>query len=957
MAHMQNENKEAQDDSFALNVPDKALAKAKNALIKWWPYFFIIIPILIVIIVRSQTIELTLLDEYAQTNVYNYYRSQIEGQIKQQYPNLPQENLQGLADEQLNNFLKSNKAQIEQQILGSAKQSKDFYQYESGSHSYPYMGDIDSYYWLRQARNIVEKGYNCDVVENRVCYDTYTLAPLKLRLGKTFHPYSIAVFYKILRAFNPDMTMMQGQILMATFYAVIVAILVYIMMLKLFGPLAALTSSTLISVSQIFLTRTLGGDNDNLIFPILVIFLAFEAFTANGWKKKAVFAALAGLAVGAYSFAWVGWWYLFDFIVIAVLVEYLAYFIKTCYHNKRLVVREFMRNEKTKSMIALLAPFVLFSVLSVGLISDFSALNNALFGPLGFTKIKVAANISTWPNVLTTVAEFNVASLSEVVNSAGGKWFFFFALLGFFLVICNSLKRIRQHWLMFFSSVAILYYLVTPSALQLQPVTYVLIFAVPILIGMYIIFRSEEEVDIKLAVLLFLWTASSIYAATKGVRFIFLLAPPIAVGIGIAFGTIHRILSRLIAKITRIPKSVVAIALFVVFSAYLINPVEAGIGTAKNYFPSVNDQWWNALTEIKSNSAEDAIINSWWDFGHWFKYIADRRVTLDGSSQNNPQLHWLGKLLLTSNEKEAVGILRMLDCGGNKAFNEIDKRKNSAPKSIALLNRILLIKSREEAKGILVQEGFLDKDAESVLEYSHCEPPENFLIASEDMVGKSGVWAHFGSWNFERAWMQRIYASQRSKDKVTALYIKELNLSKQQADDYYSQIASLKSDSEINAWIAPWPSYMQGETDCSAQDGFVVCPVQQIAVFINTTTMDAFIPTNEGIRRPNVFAYTTPKTIEVKKYESDTIGIGMVLMPLNNAGYKAIFMQPQLVNSTFTKLFYLDGHGMSRFDLFHSSGSNFRIKVWKVNWEGNEKPIAVERFASQESNVKTRPDN
>ena len=166
---MQNENKEAQDDSFALNVPDKALAKAKNALIKWWPYFFIIIPILIVIIVRSQTIELTLLDEYAQTNVYNYYRSQIEGQIKQQYQNLPQENLQGLADEQLNNFLKSNKAQVEQQILGSAKQSKDFYQYESGSHSYPYMGDIDSYYWLRQARNIVEKGYNCDVVENGVC--------------------------------------------------------------------------------------------------------------------------------------------------------------------------------------------------------------------------------------------------------------------------------------------------------------------------------------------------------------------------------------------------------------------------------------------------------------------------------------------------------------------------------------------------------------------------------------------------------------------------------------------------------------------------------------------------------------------------------------------------------------------------------------------------------------------
>src|SRR3989338_1737758 len=225
------------------------------------------------------------------------------------------------------------------------------------------------------------------------------------------------------------------------------------------------------------------------------------------------------------------------------------------------------------------------------------------------------------------------------------------------------------------------------------------------------------------------------------------------------------------------------------------------------------------------------------------------------------------------------------------------------------------------------------------------------------MVGKSGVWAHFGSCNFERAWMQRIYASQRSKDKVTASYIKELNLSKQQADDYYSQIAGLKSDAEINAWIAPWPSYMQGETDCSIQQGLVVCPVQQIAVFINATTMDAFIPTNEGIKRPNAFAYTTPKTIEVRKYGSDTIGIGMVLMQLDNANYKAVFMQPQLVNSTFTKLFYLDGHGMSHFDLFHGSGSSFRVKVWKVNWEGNEKSIAVERFAGKEPDVNAQPGN
>ena len=82
----------------------------------------------------------------------------------------------------------------------------------------------------------------------------------------------------------------------------------------------------------------------------------------------------------------------------------------------------------------------------------------------------------------------------------------------------------------------------------------------------------------------------------------------------------------------------------------------------------MTDGWYNSLTKIKEESQEDAIINSWWDFGHQFITVSKRGATFDGGSQNRPMAHWIGNALLTSDEKTTVGILRMLDCDSNGAF-------------------------------------------------------------------------------------------------------------------------------------------------------------------------------------------------------------------------------------------------------------------------------------------------
>lgn len=927
------------EEEFDTAAIGKVIKKISVVFVKYWPYLLVIIPIFITLFIRAQTIDLAIADDWAASAVYNFYKGNMDSQLRQQYKNLPEENLNKLSDEQLNIFLEENKDNVKGQIKVTSNQMKNFYQYESGIHSYTYMGDIDSYYWLRQARNILEKGHICDVIENNICYDTYTVAPNKARLSKSIHPYSIFFVYKIIKPFNQDLTLMQAQLIVPTIYAVITALLVFILVLRINGVLAALVSSVLVSMSPIFLSRSLGSDTDvyNVLFPVFIVFFAYTSFASEGWKKKAIFSAITGLFIGVYSFAWIGWWYLFDFIIIAVFADYFFYMAKDFYKSRKFSFQGILKNTKTREVMAILLPFIILSFISLSIISGFGEISASYKNPLGFTKAKIASNINLWPNVLTTVAEFNEASIPEIIGQVWGHNFFFLALLGFVLLLYKKFKNITKKWFVSLPSIAIIYYLTTPRGTNLELVSYIAILGVVFCLGLYSQFKSEEEADIKLAALFFFWVIASIYASTKGVRFVILLVPPVVIGIGISLGFLHKAITQIIAQFTGANKAVVAIAIFLIFSFCLIEPVKAGSNTAKNYLPNVNDQWWEALTSIKDNSKPDAIINSWWDFGHWFKYIADRRVTLDGSSQNSPQLHWLGKLLLTSNEKEAVGILRMLDCGGNNAFNSINKIKNNTPRSIKLLNKILLIKGKSEAKKFLIEDGLSDKESEDVLQYSHCQPPENFLIVSEDMIGKGGVWAHFGSWDFDRAWMQKTFAQSKNKEDAIGGFMAQLSISRQEAESYYAELSNLKSEQEINVWIAPWPSYIQGETKCEINNNksIVVCAMRDVNVFVDIQNMEAYIPTSQGIKRVNSIVYTTPGGLETKTYSENTLGFSMVFASNNNGEYTGIFMQPQLVNSTFTKLFYLDGHGTSYFDPFHKSGDNFRIKIWKVNWNGN----------------------
>ena len=144
-----------------------------------------------------------------------------------------------------------------------------------------------------------------------------------------------------------------------------------------------------------------------------------------------------------YSTAWGGWWHILYF-VFATLVIYLAYYSLLHLSELKKGVMTFITRPGIKNTLFLLLCFMLSSMLFTSIFTGFSNFTNFLVGaPLRFVKMKEVGISTVWPNVFTTVAEQNTASLSGVISQIGfGNWFLFLvgisgliAAIGAFLLL------------------------------------------------------------------------------------------------------------------------------------------------------------------------------------------------------------------------------------------------------------------------------------------------------------------------------------------------------------------------------------------------------------------------------------------------------------------------------------------------------------------------------------------
>jgi len=851
-------------------------------------FLLALIPIMLSIHVRMGAAGLPITDQWAQDSVINSIKSQIAGQIAQQYPNLPEANRNALVDAELQKQLTQHWPQIQQQIEATSNYFKQHFQDPNGI---PYMPDIDTYYWMRYAENILDHGYAGDEIRNGQQWDTYQLAPIgRAVFPDTWPSYFAAYFHSFLTAFNSQLTLVQTMSLYPVFISAIATLLVFLIALKVSNSLGATFAAVMFAINTSYLGRSLYGHADNdawvLFFPLLITWLFFEMLERETTWKVAVLGGLAGLILGVFTFAWAGgWWFIFDLMMGMAAVS-LVYF---AFRNRERIMKEKWQilkwNEARNIIIGPLA-FVIVGAIAVTIFLNFNAFLNVVLGPLSFTTIKDPVTPSLWPNVLTTVAELNTGSFNQAMNSVGGKFMFYVGVLGILLALLKQNKEGRR--------------------------------------------------DVKSAILLALWFVATCYATLKGIRFTLLLAPAFAVAFGTAIGMLYALFSKWLSKELHVHKSISAVLLIILFMILLINPIQNAYAMARNDLPIVNDVWYNSLIAIKNNSSQDAILTSWWDFGHHFKQIAKRPVTFDGTTQTFTPSYWTGKLLMTQ-EHHALGILRMLDCSGGDAAVYTLKEDRPLQQAIDITNDAIST-DKASALELLRNEKVSEDNAQQTIALTHCEPPEGFVIASNDMIGKSGVWGHFGSWNFERAdiWYNvRPMPLEGAVSYLMATY----NYTSEQAENTYYEVRAIPTEEEGNRWVAPWPGYA-GSSSCTRQGNDLTFTCENGLLF-NYTANEVRAFSQGSLVKPKTVAITTRDGMNIIQNSGNTIDMGITLIPENTQTFTAIISSPELAGGMFTVMYYLNGHGLEYFQPFYSERGliGTEVKIYKADWDGGQKHI------------------
>ncbi|MFD1380611.1 hypothetical protein [Fodinicurvata halophila] len=162
--------------------------------------------------------------------------------------------------------------------------------------------------------------------------------------------------------------------------------------------------------------------------------------------------------------------------------------------------------------------------------------------------------------------------------------------------------------------------------------------------------------------LLLAWLLGALWVARTGERYLFLLAPVLAVLAGLCVAGLAGSLSRLGLR------PVARIGLVVLLGLPLLGVMAVQArDLIANTRPAFTTAWATVLTELQRKTPAEAVLLGWWDIGHWASFWTERNVAVDGASLRYPRVHDVGRLLALDPEDRDTYRDRLMAaaCGAN----------------------------------------------------------------------------------------------------------------------------------------------------------------------------------------------------------------------------------------------------------------------------------------------------
>jgi hypothetical protein len=845
------------------------------------------------------------------------------------------------------------------------------------SREHVYLGDHDSYTWVRLARNYLKTGTTCDAVVNGECRDTFVNGTVGARMvyHRSLHIVAIAWLHRLITLFRPDYPLTSTSFWVPVLVGTLCVLPAYALGFRLAGMVGAVAAGLLVPLHPVLLLRSVGSDNDvwNVALPLFMAWALLAALDTRRLGWRVVWAVVAAGVATMHAVTWSGWIFGYFVMIIALGAGILLHAIATLVgaRRQRPAVRPGKAapappRDETRGALAgvtVLAVFVL--TVTVG---------NALAGvepwwvkfPLpSLHRTEVATptidpdaevHLGVWPNTLATVAELQATNLSTIAKDAYGLPYLGVAVLGLLLAWLPRRRwRRGQSALVFAATLAVV--LVCWEG-QVGRRVFVSFLAALVAAGIFsdlLTGRSQRRLWYA-ALLLAAWFGAAARAAFSGDRFLLLLVPPVGLAMSVTVGRVAEALTDVVAA--RLPRRAAA-AQWVIATLCLITiapAVRTGVTAIRSYLPSMNDAWWDTLTDLREHSAPDAIVNTWWDYGYWVKYVAERRVTADGATLLTHLPYWLGRVLVSADETEAVGLLRMLNCGSD-ASPLPDGEAGAYAKLLAKLNDAVAAQStlielvrrdRDGARALLAERGYTPAEQDAILAATHCDPPETYLVISHELTAKD-AWMRMGAWDFMRAEIAD-QAQRRSQADAVADFVSRFALSPQEAERLYTEARTMPRSDFV---IGPAPRAPSTWFPCRpAPDGpGLRC---RLSLFdkasnniIDELHVDVADPAKSRLHyrpvapggRPGASTEVAPDALVVAGSRLEDVPVPAprypgVAMLLDTANWRVLVAPPLFVRSLFAQLLFLDGRYATHFEKVaeHKALRDERVITWKVKY-------------------------
>src|SRR5262245_28719731 len=599
-----------------------------------------------------------------------------------------------------------------------------------------YLGDYDSYLWLRHARNYLRNGTTCDAIVAGECRDTYTHAPVgrRMRYARSLHIAAIVALQRFVTLFHPRQPLAATAFWVPVVVAVVGVVPAYFLGLRVAGPLGGLAAVVLINVDPLFLRRSFGADNDvwNVVLPLWMVWAAVEAIVAPTAGRRIAWALVAAVFSALHGAVWRGWIFGAGVVAIALVVDAVARAVRA---------RAIGRTALVDAALALV-------VLAAG-----AAVARWIGGPEDLSRLAGSHGL-VWPDTFTTVSELAPQSVAEMAAESGGRAYFLLAFVGALLAALPSYGWRLWDGIVLVAGIAVGTFALAPGDPGGRATFPLLAVALAAALALGVRDVTPRQ---RAGLVLVVWLVAGA-ARANAVRFILLMVAPLGLLAALTLGRAHEALRALVARrLAGTPLRLASGALLVLVATAAVPALRRGAGVARDYGPRIDDAWWDTLVHIRDTTSPDAIVDTWWDYGHWAKYVAERRVTMDGASLRTHIPYWPARALLAPTEREAIGLLRMLNCGSD-ATPEPEGRGGAWARVVgygiaprAALSMIIALASldRTGAADRLAAQGLPAAAVEDVLRSTHCTPPPAYLVLSADL-GRLVGWRRLGAWNFER---------------------------------------------------------------------------------------------------------------------------------------------------------------------------------------------------------------